>query len=109
MGGHKVLLLKFSLPCFARRFLHPCLMNSCFHGCQELLSKTVTAGIHFLAVCLTTHCLAAGKLIIHEYFFPRYKNIEMYLLNTFQSNGNELLIPKYTQILSLLEKKKILN
>lgn len=49
-GGHKVWLLRFSLPCSVRLFLCPCLMNGCFHGCQELLSKNVTADIHFLAV-----------------------------------------------------------
>ena len=52
-------------------------------------------------VCPTTHCVTAGKLITHEDFFPRYKNIKICLLNTFQSNGSELLIQKYTQIISL--------
>lgn len=50
MGSHKVLMLSFSWPCSARRVVCPCLMNGCSHGCQELLSKAVTARIHFLAV-----------------------------------------------------------
>lgn len=49
-GGHKVLSLRFSLLCSVKLFLCLCLMNGCFHGCQELLSKNVTADIHFLAV-----------------------------------------------------------
>ena len=46
----QVLLLRVSLPYSVRLFLCPCLMNGCFHGCQELLSKSVSADIHFLAV-----------------------------------------------------------
>lgn len=50
-------------------------------------------------VCLATHCLTAGNLITQEHFFPRYKNIKIYLLNSFQSNGGKLLIKNYAQIL----------
>lgn len=49
-GGHKVLLLRFFTALLCEAFFCLCLMNGCFHGCQELLSKNVTADIHFLAV-----------------------------------------------------------
>jgi|UPI0000F4C95C hypothetical protein len=70
-------------------FLRQCLMNGCFHGCQELLSKDVAADVRCLAVCPTTHCLPAGKLITHELFFPRYKNIKMYLWSTVQGQQEQ--------------------